>query len=164
MYYGGFGIPQNRVTLGNPNAPVTLNLSGTDPFGLPLTFSVVQTNDGAMIIGPGQPARLDVVFSATMLELDGTPNKGRLGANAMLAVVAIHVAGGFVSSFLHRENLVRSMITGYKSGEPSEGITRPFAWLGVIMAVIIAAFLTLFQPSGNPQEHDHGTHSMSHEG
>src|SRR6185503_10671662 len=28
-------------------------------------FSVVQTNDGAMMIGPNQPARLDVVFSAT---------------------------------------------------------------------------------------------------
>jgi cytochrome b len=35
-------------------------------------------------------------------------------ANVWLALVIFHVAGVIVSSFLHRENLVRSMITGYK--------------------------------------------------
>jgi cytochrome b len=39
-------------------------------------------------------------------------------ANLMLAVVVVHLAGVVVSSFLHRENLVRSMLTGYKSGTP----------------------------------------------
>lgn len=84
-------------------------------------------------------------------------------ANGMLAVVVIHIAGVFVSSLLHRENLVRSMITGYKNGEPAQGISRPFAWLGVIMAAIIAAFLTLYQPasSGSVDESSHS--SMQHE-
>jgi hypothetical protein len=44
----------NAVTLAVPRPVVT-------------AFSVVQTNDDAMTIGPGQPARLDVVFSATNL-------------------------------------------------------------------------------------------------
>lgn len=35
-------------------------------------------------------------------------------ANTLLAVVVVHLAGVFVSSLLHRENLVRSMWTGYK--------------------------------------------------
>ena len=35
-------------------------------------------------------------------------------ANAMLTLVVVHVAGVVVSSFLHRENLVGSMVTGYK--------------------------------------------------
>ncbi|HKI65233.1 MAG TPA: cytochrome b/b6 domain-containing protein [Burkholderiales bacterium] len=39
-------------------------------------------------------------------------------ANTLLAVVIVHVAGVLVSSLLHRENLVRSMLTGYKTGDP----------------------------------------------
>lgn len=59
---------------------------------------------------------------------------------AMLAVVAVHVLGVLVSSMMHRENLVRSMITGYKPDGQNEGIKRSYAWLGVIMLVAVVAF------------------------
>jgi len=49
-------------------------------------------------------------------------------ASAMLALVALHIAGVIVSSLLHRENLVRSMISGYKPGEAAQGI-RSARWL-----------------------------------
>ena len=39
-------------------------------------------------------------------------------ANLLLAAVAVHLAGVVVSSLLHRENLVRSMLTGYKDAHP----------------------------------------------
>jgi cytochrome b len=35
-------------------------------------------------------------------------------ANGMMALVAIHLAGVVVSSWLHGENLVKAMITGRK--------------------------------------------------
>ena len=35
-------------------------------------------------------------------------------ANGMMALVAVHLAGVVVSSWLHRENLVKAMITGRK--------------------------------------------------
>ena len=37
-----------------------------------------------------------------------------VASNGMMAVVAIHIAGVIVSSWLHKENLVRAMITGWK--------------------------------------------------
>ena len=41
-------------------------------------------------------------------------------ANTLLAVVIVHIAGVLVSSLIHRENLVRSMLTGYKTGDPGD--------------------------------------------
>ena len=42
-------------------------------------------------------------------------------ANAMLAVVGVHLAGVLLSSWLHGENLVKAMLTGRKRVGPSKG-------------------------------------------
>jgi cytochrome b len=39
-------------------------------------------------------------------------------ANFTILLVAIHVGGVIIESLLHRENLVRSMVHGYKAAEP----------------------------------------------
>ena len=61
-------------------------------------------------------------------------------ANAMLLVVFVHIAGAIVSSFLHRENLVRSMINGRKLGEPRDGIRFGHAWLGALLLAAVLGF------------------------
>ena len=54
-------------------------------------------------------------------------------SNAMLVLVAIHVTGVVASSLLHRENLVRSMISGYKPGEAHQGIQHSHWLMGMLL-------------------------------
>jgi cytochrome b len=69
-------------------------------------------------------------------------------ANFMLAVVFIHIAGVIVSSWLHRENLVRSMITGFKNGEASQGIRNARALTGAILLALVVAFWVWYPQTG----------------
>jgi cytochrome b len=66
----------------------------------------------------------------------------------MLAVVVLHVAGVLISSVLHRENLVRAMITGFKSVQPNQAISRTHVWLGVIMLVAVVTFWVGYPVTG----------------
>lgn len=61
-------------------------------------------------------------------------------ANAMLALVGIHVLAVFASSWLHRENLVGAMISGRKTGLPNESIRRAWWSLAVLMLVAVLGF------------------------
>jgi cytochrome b len=90
-----------------------------------------------------------------------------LFANVMLAVVGVHIVGVIVSSWLHRENLARAMVTGYKQGEPGTAI-RKKRWLpALLLLAAVAGFWGLwfngnldFLVSGQPSaEHErHGGH------
>ena len=64
----------------------------------------------------------------------------QVAGNVMLGIVTAHIAGVLVSSFLHRENLAKAMLTGYKSGHPEQAI-RTTRWMtAVLLAGFIAAF------------------------
>ncbi|MDO8458027.1 MAG: cytochrome b/b6 domain-containing protein [Burkholderiaceae bacterium] len=73
-------------------------------------------------------------------------------ANIMLIVVAVHVAGVAVASWLHRENLVRAMVTGKKEGTPDTGIRRAWRPLALIIVVAVLGFWWLqWQSAPSPQ-------------
>ena len=57
-------------------------------------------------------------------------------ANAMLLLVGVHLCGVALASWMHRENLPRTMGTGLKQGQPSDGIHR--LWWSVALAMVIA--------------------------
>lgn len=59
-------------------------------------------------------------------------------ANLLMAVVVVHLLGVLIGSLVHRENLVRSMLTGRKPVPAGEGIER--RW-GALAALLLAAVL-----------------------
>ena len=60
--------------------------------------------------------------------------------NLMLLVVGVHVAGVLVSSWLERENLVRAMLSGKKSGAPGAGIRWNWWPLAVLLLAAVLGF------------------------
>ncbi len=61
-------------------------------------------------------------------------------ASLMLAVVGVHVAGVVVGSWLHRENLVRSMVTGRKAASPQDAIRSAWRSVAALMVVAVIGF------------------------
>lgn len=67
-------------------------------------------------------------------------------ASAMLALVFVHIGAVILSSFIHRENLAKAMLTGLKRGAASEAIRRP-QWIaaGAIVVAVVGFWTGAFQ-------------------
>ena len=61
-------------------------------------------------------------------------------ANAMVLVIIGHLVGVVTASLQHKENLLRSMVTGFKTGAVDQGIRRTWTVVAVAIVVAVLAF------------------------
>jgi len=63
-----------------------------------------------------------------------------LAGNGIMVLVGLHVAAVIATGLLHRENLVRAMVNGYKRARSGEGIPGAFTLLGLVLGFAVVAF------------------------
>ena len=61
-------------------------------------------------------------------------------ANVMLAIVCLHIFAVVGSSFLHKENLVKAMVTGQKKAQDKDAIPGPKPLLAIALLVGVLSF------------------------
>ncbi len=158
LVWGFFGTRYAKFSsfVFSPKAIVTYTLSlfkgkpehfvGHNPVGsvaiwLLLSLGLTLGITGVMLAQDNVMAALD---SMQGYDADLVVSIHSYATDIMLAVVFVHLLGVFVSSFLHKENLARAMVTGSKSGESELGIQKNYNWLAVVMLVIASAFGYLY--------------------
>ena len=63
-----------------------------------------------------------------------------ISADAMVVLVFVHIAGVLITSFLHRENLIKAMLDGRKSAAADQAISKTHPLLACLLLICILVF------------------------
>jgi cytochrome b len=72
-----------------------------------------------------------------------------VSSHIMLILVGVHIVGVIAASWLHKENLARAMVNGFKQGKIADGISR--VWVSVaalLLAVVLGFWYLQWAPVG----------------
>lgn len=106
---------------------------GHNPAGSYAIYALILL--GASVVGSGWAVYVDIGGEWLQETHDAL-------SYAMLGIVGIHVLGVVISSRMHRENLVRSMVTGYKQGKEADAIpSNKKYWVALLFASVVSASL-----------------------
>ena len=63
-----------------------------------------------------------------------------VASHIMLILVGIHIVGVIAASWLHKENLARAMVNGFKQGKAADGISRVWVSVAVVLVATVLGF------------------------
>ncbi len=63
-----------------------------------------------------------------------------IASHIMLILVGIHMVGVIAASWLHKENLARAMVNGFKQGKAADGISRVWVSVAVLLMAAVLGF------------------------
>jgi cytochrome b len=63
-----------------------------------------------------------------------------VASHIMLILVGIHIVGVIAASWLHKENLARAMVNGFKQGKAADGIIRVWVSVAVVLVATVLGF------------------------
>lgn len=96
-------------------------------------------------------AGIGIFGLATLSSGDQFEEVHQLLSSVVVGLIFAHIAGVVVASLMHRENLLRSLVTGRKAGDEPQGIrsVRPISAL--VMLVLVASFSVFYWQGWDPQ-------------
>ncbi len=63
-----------------------------------------------------------------------------VASHIMLILVGIHIVGVIAASWLHKENLARAMVNGFKQGKAADGISGVWVSVAVLLVAAVLGF------------------------
>jgi cytochrome b len=63
-----------------------------------------------------------------------------VSSHIMLILVGVHIVGVIAASWLHKENLARAMVNGFKQGKIADGISRVWVSVAVLLMAAVLGF------------------------
>jgi cytochrome b/nitrate/TMAO reductase-like tetraheme cytochrome c subunit len=115
------------------------NPTGSIAIYILLTLAVVVSVTGVLTLGGDEQQGIAAGWF-TFSQIKLMKSFHELAANGMLLVVLGHIAGVVVESLLHKENLARSMVTGFKMAGPGTAQAKNSNLVAGLMLVTMLGF------------------------